>query len=545
MFQRKPYRLCHGWRSRCVMGGAVLGGLVVLVFFAGCAKEETPSAPNAPSAATEAPRFTQTDRDGKSNRSAAIPADGRAFWDLIYLQGGRVGQTHTRIGRVKQGGREVLELRQEMEITVDRFGQTATLGSELVSHETLEGRLIDFESIIKLGPTPQKTRGRVEGDRLIIETETQGAKASRSLDWGEENQGFYAVERSMRENPLQPGQRRRVMTLEPTMILPMVVELTAQDFENTPLLEGSEELLKIDMVTKMEPGMRLQGAVWADPDGEVRKTWMQTLDQTTYRVTQAEALAAKNGPTKKVDLGILSTVSIDRPIRQPHETRRIRYRITLEEGNPASVFTSGVNQTVRSLSPSTAEVIVRAIRPQTPKADLPTSGEGPTDDDLRPNPIIQSDDPKIVAMAREAVGETTDTWQQAVALSKYVGANIETVDFSQAFATASEVAESRRGDCTEHAVLLVALARAVGIPARTAIGLVYSGQLGGFGYHMWAELYVDDRWIPLDPLFGPEGIGAAHLKLAHSNLKEAMSETAFLPVLQVMGKLKIELLEQE
>ena len=40
-------------------------------------------------------------------------------------------------------------------------------------------------------------------------------------------------------------------------------------------------------------------------------------------------------------------------------------------------------------------------------------------------------------------------------------------------ATAAEVARSREGDCTEHAVLLAALARARGIPARVAMGLVY------------------------------------------------------------------------
>ena len=75
------------------------------------------------------------------------------------------------------------------------------------------------------------------------------------------------------------------------------------------------------------------------------------------------------------------------------------------------------------------------------------------------------------------------------------------------------MAESREGDCTEHAVLLAALARACGIPARVAIGLVYVDQAGGFGYHMWTEMYLSGHWIPLDATLGQGGIGAAHLKL--------------------------------
>jgi len=37
------------------------------------------------------------------------------------------------------------------------------------------------------------------------------------------------------------------------------------------------------------------------------------------------------------------------------------------------------------------------------------------------------------------------------------------------------------------------------------------------------------------------GIGAAHLKLGDSNLKGAFAYTAFLPVIQVLGRLSINI----
>ena len=92
-------------------------------------------------------------------------------------------------------------------------------------------------------------------------------------------------------------------------------------------------------------------------------------------------------------------------------------------------------------------------------------------------------------------------------------------------------------------MLLAALVRARGIPARVAIGLVYQDQK--FLYHMWDEVYLGGRWIPLDATLAQGGIGAAHLKLAHSNLEGASAYASVLPVAQVAGRLKIELLEVE
>ena len=118
-------------------------------------------------------------------------------------------------------------------------------------------------------------------------------------------------------------------------------------------------------------------------------------------------------------------------------------------------------------------------------------------------------------------------------------------NFTQTFATAAEVAESREGDCTEHAVLLAALARACGIPSRVAVGLVYVKSVGGFGYHMWTEVYLQGQWFPLDATLGDAGIGVGHLKLTDSALDGPTAYSAFLSVAQVMGQLKIGVLGVE
>jgi len=59
----------------------------------------------------------------------------------------------------------------------------------------------------------------------------------------------------------------------------------------------------------------------------------------------------------------------------------------------------------------------------------------------------------------------------------------------------------RTGNCTDFHSYFIALARAVGIPARFTIGagIPSSRDEGGVdGYHCWAEFYTDGTWWPVD-----------------------------------------------
>ena len=91
-------------------------------------------------------------------------------------------------------------------------------------------------------------------------------------------------------------------------------------------------------------------------------------------------------------------------------------------------------------------------------------------------------------------------------------------NFSIAFAAANEVADNLSGDCTEHSVLAAAMCRAVGIPSRVVIGLVYVKKETGFGFHMWVEVYVNQRWVAIDPTWKQSTVDAAHIKISESSL---------------------------
>ena len=61
--------------------------------------------------------------------------------------------------------------------------------------------------------------------------------------------------------------------------------------------------------------------------------------------------------------------------------------------------------------------------------------------------------------------------------------------------------DSARGNCTDYHSYFIALSRAVGIPARFAIGAAVPANRddGGIdGYHCWAEFYAEGKWWPVD-----------------------------------------------
>ncbi len=88
------------------------------------------------------------------------------------------------------------------------------------------------------------------------------------------------------------------------------------------------------------------------------------------------------------------------------------------------------------------------------------------------------------------------------------------------------VIDGRRGDCTEHAALYVAMARHAGIPAREASGLMWVAPLGAFGGHAWAEVALDGRWVPVDPTWGQVPADATHIRLSDAPAVQAATRRA-------------------
>jgi transglutaminase-like putative cysteine protease len=149
--------------------------------------------------------------------------------------------------------------------------------------------------------------------------------------------------------------------------------------------------------------------------------------------------------------------------------------------------------------------------------------------ELASEPLVQADDPRIQAQARQIVGRERRSGPVAELLTRWVFDNLRK-KITISVPSAVQVLDDRSGDCNEHTVLYVALARSLGLPARTAAGLVYLR--GHFYYHAWPEVWLG-AWVAVDPTFGQFPADASHLRFTIGGLARQVE------LLRVIGRVHL------
>jgi len=80
-------------------------------------------------------------------------------------------------------------------------------------------------------------------------------------------------------------------------------------------------------------------------------------------------------------------------------------------------------------------------------------------------------------------------------------------------------------------MLTAAMCRAEGIPSRTAVGLIYADVAQGpvFAFHMWTEIWINGRWLPIDATRATGYVGATHLKITDHSWHDTRTLTPLFP----------------
>jgi len=122
---------------------------------------------------------------------------------------------------------------------------------------------------------------------------------------------------------------------------------------------------------------------------------------------------------------------------------------------------------------------------------------------LKHERYIEKDDPLVVdELRRIRFDPQADDLGVVRALYQHVMRRLRDGGYISSSTGAVGTLKRGNGDCTDYTDLLVALARAKGVPARHVTGFV-TMRGSGTPKHSWAELYTQSMgWIPLDPLWG-------------------------------------------
>lgn len=150
---------------------------------------------------------------------------------------------------------------------------------------------------------------------------------------------------------------------------------------------------------------------------------------------------------------------------------------------------------------------------------------------VKPSTFVQSDDARLIDKAREVIGDETNSFEVSKKLCQWVYQNVRTT-FSAQLSNALEVLERPEGDCTEHSILFIGLARAAGLPAREVAGLIYVQEAEpAFYFHQWAQVWVG-KWVDVDPTFNQPLADTTHIKLGQGDLFE---QARLIPVIGQIG----------
>lgn len=465
-------------------------------------------------------------------------------WYVLEMQGHWAGYRVDRVYR--DGGR--IRTTQEQLLTLRRGPETTTLQASTEWIEKEPGKVEKIIALQRFGESPMVNEWTfIDGGRVKEMIRQADRERSREIDQPErpwltptEERAFLAQRMAVGATEIQyivPGLEAG---------LPKVTVTWMRDGASVQTVRGKTVSCSVWKVKRSDsPRIEVTQHVSEDhvlvrseePFGPVEAvSRLATRDEALGNERPDDALA----PEMLVEMFIKP----DRPIRDLRRADAITCRVRATNGAVLSFVASGA-QRVKKEEGGAAVVTVERGR---------TSGSTEEEREnkayLASSNLIGADDPTIRSFAWRAIGaaqatpEQTKTAAEALRLGVY--RHIRDKGLATAFASASETVRSRKGDCSEHAVLLTAALRSVGIPSRIALGLVYAESFGDhadiFGWHMWSQALVDGEWVDLDAT-ARGSFHPGHLLIATTAMPDDQLGPEFVDAFTLMGALEIEVLE--
>jgi hypothetical protein len=443
-----------------------------------------------------------------------------AVWHGVYYRGEKIGFTVSQT--VPDG--DGFELEEDGRLQMSLLGATTPVTIRTTAHVDQNFLLRSFEFSLDPGTGPVEVRGEVKAATLTLAVKTTSGTRTEVREMDEPPALSLNLSRRLANGGLVAGARHHWTIFDPATLHNAAVIIDV----------GKRELVRGTGATPI-PAFRvetefsgLRTTSWVTDTGEVVRE-ESPLGLMTVRETPENARAMAVSSQVQTDLleaAAIVPVKTKERIDEPRDVRRLRIR--LEGADLSHLEIDGGSQ---SFSASIVEL-------RDPREMAATAADPDTQRYLRPEALIESDDPAIRAEAAIAVRGVTGTRARAERLTRYVNGLLEKKP-TVSIPSAREVLRTKVGDCNEHTALYVAMARALGIPARVAVGLVFVR--GAFYYHAWPEAYIDEGsgrglWLPVDPTLNEFPADATHVRLARGGLDK---QTLILPL---VGRLKMTVL---
>jgi len=446
-----------------------------------------------------------------------------SWMGVYFTDGTKIGYTHTvvrpRPGSL--GGGYVAR-------NVTRIGMSL-LGYPTVMRATLnwsldpDGKMQDLRFTLDTTDSVFAASGEVQDDMLRLTVTTGETEFTRDIPMSENLFVSSTLSPLMTLPDIEENVEYTVEMLDPVALTTRKATLRARTSER---IQISGQMVNARRIEVDFAGFT--ASVWVADDGEVVKV-ATPVGLIMVKELPEDAVSGVASGAELPDIASASAVPTGSVIERPEDVEQLLARC---DGITLSDFVVW-DDAQRIVDSNTSLIEITKVYPDAEAAPrLPISASGLAEF-LEPSPFVQSDDPRIASAAREIVGEETNSWQAALRLFEWVDAEIDNEAIASV-PSAVDVLRTRKGDCNEHTVLYVALARAVGLPAKTDVGLVYKD--GWFYYHAWPEVYVG-KWVRMDPTLGQKVADATHIKLTEGEIYR------WADILPTIRKLKLDVVQ--
>jgi len=433
-------------------------------------------------------------------------------WSVMSIMGVRVGHTHsTRVKRTKPDGGAEVETFVQSRMAVKRMGSSVEIHSDVRHFETPDGRPLRFNSRMVMSSTPSLSEGVIEDGRLRLKTTAGGITKEKEIAWDPEcllSEGvrLFTVKKGFAEGT---KYRYKSFNAEYGKVEEVDVEVQASE---TKTFQGKERKLnRVQMKSSLQQGVVV--TTWVDDAGSAlaMETSLMGLKIVLEPATKEEALKGATAELPEIFFQTMPRSNAALP--RPREITALTVRLERPDGGLADWKPPSETQSVVARD---AKSVTLRVESKPPAAKTRPIEEQAIY--LKPSPGVQCDDPDIVKAAREVAGDEKDLSVVAGKLAGWVHKHIDKKSMDIGAATAKEVFKERSGDCSEHAVLLTAMLRAAGIPAKVCSGYLYFR--GAWGGHAWSSAWVG-RWVDFDATLGAGPADAARIKFSETDADDA------------------------
>jgi hypothetical protein len=473
-------------------------------------------------------------------------------WFAIMLNGHKSGHMHSTMERCKGDGpgRDIIRTMTQMTMTAGRTDSTITVTVTQSTEETLAGEPRAFEQVMKLGAIPSTTSGRIKDGKVTVTTTQFGQKgAPATYKLPEGAMMSWAVYREQLKRGLTPGTKYTLSMYEPTMAVdklsPATIEIGGK--EEIDLFGRKVQAIRTTQTVKIKGLLGFETPVetvtWMEEDGTAVRMEMSMMNIPIELIACSKTIAQR--PDDPADLMDKTLIAVKAPINADVPSLTYRLKWTGKgSGTEPSIPETGMQRIVKK---SASEYVLKVTRISAQPVRKETLSKEDRERYLAASQVVNYKDPIVAELARKAAGGEKDPRQLADRLRRFVGDYIQTKNLSVGFGSASEVARSKEGDCTEHGVLLAALGRAVGIPTRLVTGIVYTDQFATrrnvFVGHLWTQFWIDGRWVDVDAALRQTDVDPTHIALGLSAATDNGVADMVGSLWLAMGNFSIEVLD--